>query len=78
MRTSYAEMREYIRRGTQIDITFNKIVNCGSGTDDDDVITLIGLSAYYRRCTVLGMRQKQMKNLGPETKPNDALTLLQA
>jgi hypothetical protein len=69
------DMSEYIRRGTQIDMASHKIVNCAQGTEDDDVVTLRGLTAYYRRGSPLNMNRQQINNLAPGTLADDAATL---
>lgn len=69
------EMSKYICRGTQIDTASHNIVNCAEATDEDDVVTLKGLAAYYRRGSPLYMNQQQINNLAPCILVDDAATL---
>lgn len=56
----------------------HKIFNCAPGNEEDDVVTLRGLSAYYRRGTALDMHFNKISELAPETYDSNAFTLRQA
>lgn len=55
----------------------HKIVDCAKGTDEDDVVTLRGLTAYYRIGSLLNINRQQIKNLAPGTSEKYAATLEQ-
>lgn len=72
------DISEYVRRVTEINRAFYKTFKFGPGTNDDNVATLRGLSAYYRKYTVHDMNLRQITNLADATKPDDPVMLIQA
>lgn len=66
---------QFIRRDTEIDIEFHKFVNYAEGSADEDVKTMRGLAAYYRKGFQLYIQGEQIRKYAPGSSENYAVTL---
>lgn len=66
---------QFIRRGTKIDIEFHKIENFAEGSAIDNVVTIRGFAAYYKRCFSINLHCKQIMKLADCSCESDAVNL---